>query len=238
LVDFMVFIVAHPVTCSECGTVIDPQDWFSLGEFKESLDRTRQRVDEGRPALCLTCADLDDLVFLPAGDVALTRRAHKYSTLAALVLEWNKRRRRYERRGLLVEMAGLEQAEQECLADADVRARRRERETVRREAQDQQYIEQFAGQIRRLFPACPPEQEQLIAAHACEKYSGRVGRSAAAKELSEKAVRLAVIAHVRHTRTDYDARLAAGQDRQEARAEITGQIERVLKEWGSSSTRL
>ena len=36
-----------------------------------------------RGALCLTCADLDHLTFLCPGDAALTRRARKYSTLAA-----------------------------------------------------------------------------------------------------------------------------------------------------------
>ena len=42
-------------------------------------------------ALCLTCADLDHLAFLPPGDAALTRRARKYSTLAAVVLKWAPR---------------------------------------------------------------------------------------------------------------------------------------------------
>jgi hypothetical protein len=31
---------------------------------------------EGQGALCLACADLDHLLFLPAGNAALTRRAH------------------------------------------------------------------------------------------------------------------------------------------------------------------
>jgi len=33
---------------------------------------------------------------------------------------------------------------------------------------------------------------------------GRGGRSAAAKSFDEEAVRLAVIAHIRHRETDYD----------------------------------
>ena len=43
------------------------------------------------------------------------------------------------------------------------------------------------------------------------KYSGPVGRSAAAKDLSEKTVELAVKAHVRHAETDYDHFLKEGQ---------------------------
>jgi hypothetical protein len=42
-------------------------------------------------------------------------------------------------------------------------------------------VEQFAKRIRELFPACPAERELQIAEHACRKYSGRIGRSAAAR---------------------------------------------------------
>jgi hypothetical protein len=66
---------------------------------------------EGEGALCLACADLDHLWFLPSGDAALTRRAGKYSTLKAVVLKWSRARNRYERQGLLVEEAALHQAE-------------------------------------------------------------------------------------------------------------------------------
>jgi len=68
-------------------------------------------------ALCLACADLDHLVFLPSGDTALTRRARKHSTLTAVVLKWSRARKRYERQGLLVEAGALEMAEEECSAD-------------------------------------------------------------------------------------------------------------------------
>ena len=67
------------------------------------------------------------LVFLPVGDAALTRRARKHSTLSAVVLEWSRARERHERQGLLVEACALEKAEEECLADGEVRARRQER---------------------------------------------------------------------------------------------------------------
>jgi len=61
----------------------------------------------------------------PSGDAALTRRAGKFSTLSAVVLKWSRARKRYERPGLLVEEPARQRAEQECLADAEVRARRR-----------------------------------------------------------------------------------------------------------------
>ena len=75
-------------------------------------------MDEPGP-LCLACADLDHLVFLPAGDAALTRRAKKASGLSAVVVRWSRTRKRYERQGLLVEEPALEQAEQQCLADEE-----------------------------------------------------------------------------------------------------------------------
>jgi hypothetical protein len=73
----------------------------------------------------------------------------------------------------------------------------------------------------------------VIAEHACQKYSGRVGRSAAAKQLDEEAVRLAVIAHIRHTETDYDTLLASGHERWLARAQVEAAIDRVLMRWAA-----
>ena len=74
-------------------------------------------------------------------------------------------------------------------------------------------------------------REQAIAEFACLKYSGRVGRSAAAKQLDEDTIRLAVIAHVRHHESDYDALLGGGMDRYEARQLVQGRIEQVLAAW-------
>ena len=51
-----------------------------------------------------------------------------------------------------------------------------------------------------MFPGCPPDEARAIAEHACQENSGRVGRSAAAKEFDPAALRLAVIAHIRHLR--------------------------------------
>jgi hypothetical protein len=59
-----------------------------------------------------------------------------------------------------------------------------------------------------------------IAQHACEKYSGRVGRSAAAREFDPQAVTFAVRAHVRHQHTNYDELLFGGYDRHNARAMV------------------
>ena len=56
-------------------------------------------VMEGDGPLCMTCADMDHLVFLPAGDATLSRRAKKESGLSAVVVRFSRARNRYERQG-------------------------------------------------------------------------------------------------------------------------------------------
>jgi len=84
-------------------------------------------MDDSGPR-CLTCAEMDHLVFLGAGDAALTRRARAASGLSAVVVRFSRARKRYERKGILVEERALIRAEQLCLADEEVRARRRQRD--------------------------------------------------------------------------------------------------------------
>jgi hypothetical protein len=215
--DFTVFIASQDATCSECGENLGRHAWITLTEDKE--------------VLCLSCADLDHLVFLPSGDAALTRRSGKYSTLKAIVLKWSSRRKRYERQGILAEESAVQKAEEECLADADARERQREREAQRREEQDQVYLQQFAARVRQLYPNSPQGVEDQIAQHACEKYSGRVGRTASAKNLDEEAVSLAVIAYIRHALTEYDKLLAQGVTRFDARQTVRCEIEDILYQW-------
>jgi hypothetical protein len=215
--ELKVFISNRDSTCDECRENLGRKAWITLVR------------DVG--ALCLSCADLDHLVFLPSGDAALTRRARKYSRLSAVVLKWSRARRRYERQGLLVEETALDLAEEECLADFEVRELRKEREAERRAGLDQKYVEQFAHKIRELFPRIEPGRDQIIAEHACQKYSGRVGRSGAAKNLDENAILLAVIAHIRHRETNYDELLGTGWERADARSAVAERIDEVLSRW-------
>ncbi|MGW0707622.1 DUF2293 domain-containing protein [Streptomyces sp. NPDC002643] len=187
-------------------------------------------LEEGAPR-CLDCVDLGHLVFLPRGDTALTRRAREESALSAVVVRFNRRRSRYERQGVLVEEAGLARAEERCLADAEARRRRRARDARRRAAQDVRFTDAFADEIRRLFPACPVRRAHEIAAHASVRGSGRVGRSAAGRALTETAVTSAVIASIRHVDTPYDQLLMSGVVRYEARRRIAGVVEARLREW-------
>ena len=179
--------------------------------------------------------NLDHLEFLPSGDPTVTRRAGKYSRLRAVVVRWSRTRKRYERQGILAEPSAIARAEEESLADAEVRARRQARAAERRSLEDEEYVTAFAGAIRVQFPGCPAGEEIEIARHACRKYSGRVGRSAAAKEFDPEAVRLAVAAHVRHVHTNYDELLGEFGDRQMARDRVHHRVADILDDWRSGS---
>lgn len=185
--------------------------------------------------LCLDCADLGHLAFLPSGDSALTRRAKRASRLSAIVVRWSRSRKRYERQGILAEPEAIDRAEQECLSDAEARARRRERDEARRANEDIQFQAELTAAIQAQFPGCPSTRAEAIAHHATARGSGRIGRSAAARALDPGAVRLAVAASVRHVDTDYDDLLMSGADREDARTRVWDHVEAVLSGWRATS---
>ena len=217
--EIVVFSIVRESVCSECSRELQN------GSFLRK---------EGDGVLCLGCADLEHLEFLPRGDAALTRRARKHSELDAVVVRFSRTRKRYERQGVLVQSEALERAERECLEDAEARRRRRQRDAERRARQDAAYITAFAEHIRSRYPQCPNEQRTRIAAHACEVHSGRIGRTAGAKEFDGTAIDLAVQAHARHNHTAYDRLLSRGLSRSDARAHIAQDLERVLASWRDS----
>ena len=201
-------------------------------------DRCHEELGKGRfvcltggESLCLKCAGLDHLEFLPAGDAAVTRRATKYSRVRVVVMKKSRARKRSERQGILVEPEAIRRAKEESQADADQRAERRRREAKRRESDDRAYVARFGEAIRAQYPGCPRKEADQIAELACEKHSGRVGRAAFAKQLDAAAVRLAVIAHIRHAHTRYDSLVARYGDKRLARSEVQPKIDRVLARW-------
>jgi hypothetical protein len=209
-------------------TVISPHNAWTCASCGDTGDFLRMAK---AGAMCLDCADLGHLEFLPSGDAALTRRATKASRLSAVVVRWSARRNRYERQGILAEPAAIEQAARECISDADVRALRRTRDQNRRADQDVRFRGEFAAAIREQFPGCPVDRAEAIALHAAARGSGRVGRSAAGRALDRDAVLLAVVASVRHVDTDYDDLLMSGVDRESARAQVNKRVEDVVNAW-------
>jgi hypothetical protein len=220
--DIKVFISSREGTCGDCGATLDRSAWIYL--------------DQVKGAVCLPCADLDHLEFLPTGDAALTRRAKQASALWAVVLKWSRSRRRYERQGLLVEQKAIEIAEASCIADAPVREARARARAEAAEVADSHYVERFAEEIRRRYPGCPAGRERTIADHACRKYSDRIGRTAAAKTFDGTAIDLAVVAHIRHAETEYDRLLTQGVDRHEARGRVAGAVDLTIRCWLGGTT--
>jgi hypothetical protein len=202
--------------CSECGCEIPSGSFLVL---------------EAREPLCLPCARLDDLEFLPRGDTALARRATKYSESHAVVVKFSRSRGRYERQGILVTEDAVRKAEEECTADAPARAKQRERSAEARRKQDTVLVKEMAASIQAMFPGCPADEVRRIAAHTAVRGSGRVGRSEAGRKLDNDALTLAVIAAVRHNHTNYDGLLARGIDRASAREQVRPQIDQILDAW-------
>jgi hypothetical protein len=85
--------------------------------------------------------------------------------------------------------------------------------------------------IRQMFPGCPPEEAQAIAAHTSVRGSGRVGRTASGRALEEEALRAAVVASIRHRYTKYDRLLMKGLGRMDARDTVRDDVDRVLESW-------
>ena len=212
----VVFEIVRDSECTECGADLPKGSMLFL---------------EAQQALCLACAGMGDLEFLPAGDTALTRRATKYSGKTATVVRFSRSRGRYERQGILVEPAAIERAEAECTLDADDRAQARARAAKLRARQDQELVEQVTVRILTLFPRCTPREARAIAAHTATRGSGRVGRSEAGRKLEERALFAAVAAAVRHNHTNYDELLASGADRADARQRVGEKVQDILEAW-------
>ena len=216
----VVFQILRDSRCSECGIELEQGSLLWM---------------EPDQPLCLACAGLGDLEYLPAGDAALTRRAAKHSARTAVVVRFSRSRGRYERQGILVEEPALQRAEEDCELDAGERASERKRRAALLGEQDRKLVLAMARRIREIFPLCPPAEAQEIAGHTAVRGSGRIGRTAAGRGLDEQALMLAVVAAVRHQHTEYDALLASVLDRALARERVRDQVEETLAAWRGSA---
>jgi hypothetical protein len=218
--------------------------WINRRDGERCL-KCRAAIPEGQfialhredGARCMACEGLADLVFLPSGDPALTRRAASFSARSAVVVEFVRRRKRNERRGTLVETSAIERARESCAADAERRAAKAVKRRVKDEVAEREYLERFRAGILEMYPCCPEPAASEIAQHACAKYSGRVGRSASAKALDPETIKLAVRAHIRHVHTEYDSLLGEGLTPKEARPLIRARVDEVALEWSGRETR-
>lgn len=113
--ELVVFWARRPSRCFQC------QEELGSGRLLF--------LEQGEP-LCLRCAGLDHLAFLPRGDSNLTRLAKSHSSRYAVVVRFSRTRKRYERQGLLVEAQALAKAEAEVRLQ-DSSQRRESESTVR-----------------------------------------------------------------------------------------------------------
>jgi len=115
--------------CKGCGKKFANREFLTVERNKDTSG-----------LLCMDCSGLGHLVFLPAGDVAITTRAKKYSSVYAIVFRFSKARKRNERQGLLVEPEALERAVKESEDDYEIRMKRREKRLHK------------AGEVRKEIP--------------------------------------------------------------------------------------
>ncbi len=181
---------------------------------------------------CFSCSPFVNASFLKPGNAALTRRSKKFSSYCGVLFAWNRRRKRFERKGQYVEAEAIIKAQQACADDKKERALKNEKAAVIRAEQDKIYIAEFSKAIRELYPNCPKNREIAIAKHACEKYSGRVGRSAKAKVFDKTMIDLAVEAHIRHQETNYDSQFGTGKTKRMIRSDVKQDITSTLRKWG------
>jgi hypothetical protein len=186
---------------------------------------------ENHRGTCFACSPFAKLAFLKPGNAAMTRRSKKHSKLCGVVFAWNARRKRFERRGQYVEAAAIISAELECKADAADRLQKNQKAAIVRAEQDKVYIAEFSKAIRERYSNCPVNREVAIAKHACEKHSGRVGRTAKAKEFDEKMIDLAVEAHIRHAETNYDNQFGQGKVKKQIRSDVRMEVSTIMRKW-------
>ncbi len=80
--------------------------------------------------------------------------------------------------------------------------------------------------LRRLVPGIPSHEFGAVIDHALDSGGLRAASPEAAAWLS-------LVAYVRHTFTDYDARLDEGYDRDSARFFVLEEMNGVLKGWSA-----
>jgi len=180
----------------------------------------------------------EDWDFLPAGDACITRRVKKGPHIE-LCGRYNRRGRYTPTLGVFAPRAAIEAARAAAKATEAGRLDRRKSAARRRVKAESAYQHDFERACLRFLDFAPEHHElaEQIAAettrHACEKYSGRVGRTSKL-DLQSKA-ELAVRAHIRHQYTDYHSRLLVWKnpiddDYREAKANANEKVDNFLEQ--------
>ena len=81
------------------------------------------------------------------------------------------------------------------------------------------------------FPTAPLDVNKLSLNLPVKNIAGVWDAPRKPKNLDEKSILLAVIAHIRHAETNYDELLMQGMDRSSARDEVREEIDQLVAQW-------
>ena len=214
--EIVVFSIVRDTRCAGCGA---------------RLGKGRFLFKENDKACCMGCADLDHLVYLPAGSSKMTRRAKKYSPLSAVVVRFSRTRKRYERQGLLVESAALKRAEEECFSNEELADRRWDDKLNRNSVYTAALVAALTKKIRADLSGCPQDSASEIAEIAAYRTGKRIGRTAGAPDLEQIELPEVVFSWVRVHHTGYDKHRMEGMERETACDAVRSEAARVVRKW-------
>ncbi|KAI3325208.1 hypothetical protein HD806DRAFT_553301 [Xylariaceae sp. AK1471] len=167
-------------------------------------------------------------IFVPSGNAYITANCRKRTRAEGrkvYVVQDSKK----QKMGLRVPHYVYEAV----LAQHDSTKETRARATVKR---DERLEGQFREAVGEGFPYMPDDERERCVGWTMQKGKGRVGRKGKLG-MSERATN-AVFAYARHCHTEYDKYLRDGVVRNEARALISGTVERIVRAWGFTGTSL
>ena len=89
--------------------------------------------------------------------------------------------------------------------------------------------------MQKIFPQAPAKEIEAAVKRAYLKSSGRVGRTSSLT--AEQKATLAMIAHIRHSKTFYDQLLRTGVGRSEARERVEQYVTQAVNMWRGKQSK-
>ncbi|KAI9368426.1 hypothetical protein BJX61DRAFT_546553 [Aspergillus egyptiacus] len=165
---------------------------------------------------------LDNYVFVPRGDVYLTRNCRSQTKESHRLV--------YK----VYDNAGKRTLGIRVPSDVYSAVMRTAEETAESRAEavktrDQKDLARSRQILCTQFPLMPAETLDMILDHAFLKGSGRVGRTSTTSD--EHKATLAVEAHIRHKHTPYETLLREGRSREEARKGVWETVRAIRDAW-------
>lgn len=228
--------------CMQTAQNAPSQDTGSSEPAKQILVIYRSRPEEEgdfwTPQYGNVCIP-DGWEFLPRGNAFVTRQVKK-GPHWVLKGRYNRRGGYTPVKGIYAPSSAIEAARAAAAATEARREKIRQKSRIRREKADEKYHQEFEKACLQFLDFTPIHSDlaQEIAggttAWACEKHSGRVGRTDQISLMDK--VTLAVRAYIRHRYTDYESSLPdfsdyfADEAYREVKADAHYDVDRFLEE--------